>query len=82
MLMEMNCFLSERYDDIQERAVPVKPRDDWRRVMRMEWDMVSKAALRSRRMRIERRPLSADLIMSFVTFMRAVSVLCDVRKPD
>ena len=47
LLMEMNCFLLERYDDIQERAVPVKPRDDWRRVMRMEWDMVSKAALRS-----------------------------------
>ena len=28
LLMEMNCFLSERYDDIQERAVPVKPRHD------------------------------------------------------
>ena len=44
--------------------------------------MVSKAALRSRSMSIERKPLSADRSMSLVTLMSAVSVLCDVRKPD
>ena len=43
----------------------------------MEWEMVSKAALRSRSMRIERKPLSADRSMSLVTLMSAVSVLCD-----
>jgi hypothetical protein len=40
----------------QVRAVPVMPSEDWRRDMRMEWLMVSKAALRSRRMRMEREP--------------------------
>ena len=62
--------------------MPVKPREDWRRVMRMEWQMVSKAALRSRRMRMERWPESADRRMSLVTFVRAVSVLCCERNPD
>ena len=62
--------------------MPVKPREDWRRVMRMEWLIVSKAALRSRRMRMVRKPLSADMRISLVTFIRAVSVLCNDRKPD
>ena len=44
----------------QERAVPVIPREYWRREMRMEWLMVSQAALRSRRMRMVRRPESAE----------------------
>ena len=48
----------------------------------MEWLIVSKAALWSRRMRMEREPESADRRMSFVTFKRAVSVLCLERKPD
>ena len=66
----------------QERAVPVMPREYWRRERRMEWLMVSKAALRSRRMRIVRRPESAERSRSLVIFSRAVSVLCFERKPD
>ena len=66
----------------QERAVPVIPREYWRREMRIEWLMVSKAALRSRRMRMVRRPESAERGRSFVIFSRAVSVLCLERKPD
>ena len=50
--------------------------------MRMEWLMVSKAVLRSRRMRMVRRPKSAERSRSFVIFSRAVSVLCFERKPD
>uniref|UniRef100_A0A3B3D5V5 C2H2-type domain-containing protein n=1 Tax=Oryzias melastigma TaxID=30732 RepID=A0A3B3D5V5_ORYME len=43
--------------------------------LRMEWDIVSKAALRSRRMRMVMSPESAARRRSFVIFMRAVSVL-------
>ena len=66
----------------QERAVPVMPRECWRRERRMGWLMVSKAALRSRRMRMVRKPESTERSMSFVIFSRAVSVLCFERKPD
>lgn len=66
----------------QERAVSVMPRKCWRRERRMEWLMVSNAALRSRRMRMVRKPESAERSISFVTFSRAVSVLCLERKPD
>ena len=82
LLIEINCLRSERYDLIQERAVPDKPRAEWRREMSMEWLMVSKAALRSRRMRMEREPESAERRMSLVTLRRAVSVLWSERKPD
>ena len=50
--------------------------------MRMEWLIVSKAALRSRRMRIEREPESAESRRSLVTLRRAVSVLCFELNPD
>ena len=66
----------------QVRAVPVMLSEDWRREMRMEWLMVSKAALWSMRMRMEREPESAERRMSFVTIKRAVLVLCLERKPD
>ena len=42
---------------------------------------MSKAALRSRRMRIFREPVSEDSRRSLVTLRRAVSVLCLERKP-
>ena len=58
------------------------PRVDWRQEMRMEWLTVSKAALRSRRMRILREPVSEGSRRSLVTLRRAVSVLCLERKPD
>jgi len=41
----------------------------------MEWEMVMKAALRSRRMRMDNSPESAAMRRSFVILMRAVSVL-------
>lgn len=53
-----------------------------RRDRRMEWLMVSNAAVRSRRMRILRLPESEERRRSLVTFSRAVSVLCLERKPD
>ena len=52
------------------------------REMRVEWLMVSNAADRSRRMRIEREPESAESRRSLVTLRRAVSVLCIERNPD
>ena len=42
---------------------------------RVEWDMVSKAALRSRRMRMDNSLESAAIRRSFVILRRAVSVL-------
>lgn len=45
------------------------------RSRRVEWEMVSKAALRSRRMRIDKSPESAAIRRSFVILRRAVSVL-------
>ena len=44
--------------------------------------MVSKAAVRSRRMRMLRCPESEERRRSFVILRRAVSVLCFDRKPD
>ena len=58
LLMWMNCCLFARYDLNQET----------RRERRMEWLMVSKAAMRSRRMRMLRCPQSAE--------RRAVPVPC------
>ena len=51
-------------------------------LMRMEWSMVSNAALRSRNTNTEHAPESAAISKSFVTLRRAVSVLCNLRKPD
>ena len=65
----------------QVRVVPVMPSEDWRREMRMDWSMVLKAVLRSRWIRMAREPES-ERRMSFVTFKRAVSVLCLQWKPD
>lgn len=53
-----------------------------RRVRRTGCEMVSKAAVRSRRMRIDREPESAAVRRSFVILMSAVSVLWRGRKPD
>ena len=44
--------------------------------------MVSKAAVRSRRIRMVREPESAERRMSLVILSSAVSVLCLERKPD
>ena len=74
LLMLMNLCLFVRYDFSQERAEPVMLRDDSKRERRMEWLMVSKAAV-SRRRRMLRWPVSEERRRSLVTLRRAVSVL-------
>lgn len=55
--MEINDFLSVRYDEKQSRAVPSMPRS-WNLVGRMLWDAVLKTAVRSQ----DAEPLkSADI---------------------
>ena len=70
----MACCLSVRYEVNQLRAVPDMPYHVDRRVMRILWSMVSKAADRSSRVRAVTFPLSMLRLMSLCTFKRAVSV--------
>ena len=69
------CCLSNRYDLNHERGVPEIPKTCSRRDRRILWSMVSKAADRSRSVRIEILPLSRDKRRSFMTLFKAVSVL-------
>lgn len=63
-----------RHEVNQERDVLVIPIEDslWRRVLR---EMVSKAAVTSRRMRSDSEPESAAMKRPLVIFMSVVSVL-------
>ena len=70
----MACCLSVRYGVNQLRAVPDMTYLVDRRVMRILWSMVSKAADRSSRVRAVTFPLSMLSLMSVCTFKRAVSV--------
>ena len=70
----MACCLSVRYEVNQLRAVPDMPYHVDRRVMRILWSMVLKAADRSSRVRAVTFPLSMLRLMSLYTFKRAVSV--------
>ena len=70
----MAICLSVRYEVNQLRAVPDMPYHVDRRVMRILWSMVSKAADRSSRVRAVTFPLSMLRLMSLCTFKRAVSV--------
>ena len=70
----MACCLSVRYEVNQLRTVPDMPYHVDRRVMRILWSMVSKAANRSSRVRAVTFPLSMLRLMSLCTFKRAVSV--------
>ena len=70
----MACCLLVRYEVNQLRAVPDMPYHVDRRVMRILWSMVSKAADRSSRVRAVTFPLSMLRLMSLCTFKRAVSV--------
>ena len=70
----MACRLSVRYEVNQLRAVPDIPYHVDKRVMRMSWSMVSKAADRSSRVSAVTLPLSMLRFMSLCTFKRAVSV--------
>ena len=73
--METYSVRSDRYDLNQFSAVLLRPIVEWRRSSKMLWSTVSKAAVRSRRMRREGEPASAAIKRSFVTLTRAVSVL-------
>ena len=75
------CCLSVRYDENQASAMPVIPMSG-RRTRSSGWEMVSKAAARSRRTRVVSNPESAVRRRSFVILTKAVSVLCLERKPD
>ena len=70
----MNCVRPERYDLNQSRGVSEMPIDA-NLSRRVVWEMVSKAALRSRRMRMDNSLESAAIRRSFVILRRAVSVL-------
>lgn len=72
---------SDRYDENQDRAVLLMPIES-KRLRRMLWEIVSKAAVRSRRMSIVSSPESAAIKRSLVTLTSAVSVLWSGRKPD
>ena len=76
-----NCWQSVRYDVNQESAAPVIPMPA-RRFRSRGCEMVSNAALRSRRMRMVSNPESAARRRLLVILTRAVSVLCFGRKPD
>lgn len=54
LLTLMNCCLFVRNDLNLESAVPVMSRENSRQQRRMVWQMVSKAAVRSRKRRMER----------------------------
>ena len=70
----MACRLSVRYEVNQLRAVPDIPYHVDKRVMRMLWSIVSKAADRSSRVSSVTLPLSMLRLMSLCIFKRAVSV--------
>ena len=64
----MACRLSVRYGVNQLKAVPDIPYHVDKRVMRMSWSMVSKAADRSSRVSAVTLPLSMLRFMSLCTF--------------
>ena len=75
------CWRSVRYDVNQQSAAPVIPMSArWSRSI--VWEIVSNAALRSRRMRMVRSPESAAQRRLLVILTRAASVLCFGLKPD
>ena len=74
-LMRTVCFLSERSELNQERAVSEMPKVCWSLVRRIVWSMVSKAAERSRSVRRETLPESVARRRSLRMWSKAVSVL-------
>ena len=69
------CRLSARYELNQLRAVPDIPYHVDKRVVRMSWSVVSKAADRSIRVSAVTLSLSMLRFMSLCTFKRATDVL-------
>lgn len=77
----MNWVRPERYEWNQFRGVFVMPREE-SLSRRMVCEIVSKAAIRSSRRRMDSEPKSAARRRSLVTLRSAVSVLWRGRKPD
>ena len=71
-----DCLLrSVRYEQNQARAKSQMPKECWSLVKRMEWSMVSEAAKRSSKARMETLSSSKPR-RSLTTLKSAVSVLC------
>ena len=72
--MLMACHLSVRYEVNQLRDMLDIPYHVDKRVIRMSWSMVSKAADRSSRVSAVTLPLSMIRFMSLCTFKMALAV--------
>ena len=68
----------DKYDWNHCNAVPVTPTCilNWKGEIRIAWFMVSRVALKSRRMRMTLLDLSREEKMSFQIFSKPVSLLC------
>ncbi len=77
-----NWWRSDKYDLNHANALPLMPTKFSSLFKRMLWSIVSNAALRSSRTNREIQPRSDDKSRSFVTLMRAVSVLWYGLNPD
>ncbi len=77
-----NWWRSDKYDLNPSNALPLMPMKVFNSIQRMLWSIVSNAALRSRSTNREIQPRSDDKSRSFVTLMRAVSVLWDGLNPE
>ncbi len=77
-----NLWQSDKYDLNHANALPLMPTKFSSLFKRMLWSIVSNAALRSKSTNREIQPRSDDKSRSFVTLMRAVSVLWNGLNPD
>ncbi len=77
-----NWWWSDKYDLNHANALPLMPTKFSCIFKRILWSIVSNAPLRSRSTNREMQPRSDDKSRSFVTLMRAVSVLWDGLNPD
>ena len=79
LMTEADWYLSERYDWNHWSAVDWMPKTGFRRERRIWWSIVSKAAERSNKRRIETLSLSRAERISFTIRNKTVSVLCPAR---
>ncbi len=77
-----NWWRSDKYDLNHASALPLMPTKCSNLFKRILWSIVLNAALRSSSTNREIQPRSDDTSRSFVTLMRAVSVLWDGVNPD
>jgi len=75
MLNFWNCYRSDKYDLNYTNAIPLMPTSFSSLFKIILWSMVSNAVLRSSNTNREVQPRLDDKSKTFVTLMRAVSVL-------